>query len=73
MSHNLFTMDSAAIEDPRVRAAMDYYLLDLEGTTPKNTVKNYAPKQAEWKVRLLLATPSILCADATAAEDLVRQ
>jgi hypothetical protein len=45
-------MDSVAIEDPRVRAAMDYYLLDLEGTAPKNTVKNYAPKQAEWKVGL---------------------
>jgi hypothetical protein len=43
-------MDPAAIEDARVRAAMDYYLLDLEGTAPKNTVKNYAPKQVEWKV-----------------------
>lgn len=42
-------MDSIAIEDARVRAAMDFYLLDLEGTAPKNTVKNYAPKQAEWK------------------------
>lgn len=51
-------MDSIAIEDARVRAAMDFYLLDLEGTAPKNTVKNYAPKQAEWKVRLC-SLPSI--------------
>jgi hypothetical protein len=57
-------MDSAAIGDPRVRAAMEYYLLDLEGTTPKNTVKNYAPKQAEWKVKLSPAVPSVLRADA---------
>jgi hypothetical protein len=43
---------------------MEYYLLDLDGTTPKNTVKNYAPKQAEWKVKLSPAVPSVLRADA---------
>jgi hypothetical protein len=63
-------MDSIAIEDARVRAAMDFYLLDLEGTAPKNTVKNYAPKQAEWKVRLLLPALN-LYTDATV--ELVRQ
>ena len=44
-------MESTAIEDPRVREAMDYYLLNLAGTAPKNTVRAYRPKQDEWKVR----------------------
>ena len=39
---------------------MDYYLLDLEGTAPKNTVKNYAPKQAEWKVGIGTPQPAAL-------------
>ena len=49
-SLNIFTMVSTAIEDPRVREAMDYYLLDLAGTVPKNTIRAYKPKQDEWKV-----------------------
>ncbi|KAM4063419.1 centromere DNA-binding protein complex CBF3 subunit, domain 2 domain-containing protein [Hirsutella rhossiliensis] len=40
---------SNAIEDPRVRAAIEHYLLDLENTQPKNTKRNYRPKQEEWK------------------------
>lgn len=40
---------SNAIEDPRVRAAIEHYLLDLENTQPKNTKRNYRPKQDEWK------------------------
>ena len=43
-------MESTAIEDPRVREAMDYYLLNLAETVPKNTVRAYKPKQDEWKV-----------------------
>ena len=49
-SLNIFTMVSTAIGDPRVREAMDYYLLDLAGTVPKNTIRAYKPKQDEWKV-----------------------
>ncbi|XP_044715192.1 centromere DNA-binding protein complex CBF3 subunit [Hirsutella rhossiliensis] len=40
---------SNAIEDSRVRAAIEHYLLDLENTQPKNTKRNYRPKQEEWK------------------------
>ncbi|XP_044717912.1 centromere DNA-binding protein complex CBF3 subunit [Hirsutella rhossiliensis] len=32
-----------------VRAAIEHYLLDLENTQPKNTKRNYRPKQEEWK------------------------
>jgi hypothetical protein len=46
-------MESTEIEDPRVREAMDYYLMNLQGTVPKNTVRAYLPKQNEWKVRKL--------------------
>lgn len=42
--------DSNAIKDPRVRAAIEHYLLDLESTTPPNTLRNYKPKQKEWQV-----------------------
>lgn len=41
--------DSNAIKDPRVRAAIEHYLLDLESTTPPNTLRNYKPKQKEWQ------------------------
>jgi hypothetical protein len=44
------TMAATAIEDARIREAMEYYLLNLEGTVPQNTVKTYKPKQQEWKV-----------------------
>ena len=44
-------MAATAIEDARIREAMDYYLLNLAGTVPQNTVKAYKPKQREWKVR----------------------
>lgn len=43
-------MASTAIEDARIREAMEYYLLNLQGTGPQNTVKTYKPKQQEWKV-----------------------
>ena len=42
--------DSNAIKDPRVRAAIEHYLLDIENTSPKNTAKNYDPKEKEWRV-----------------------
>ena len=58
-------MESTAIEDPRVREAIDYYLLNLQGTVPKNTVRAYMPKQDEWKLRKLPCDPE-LHADATA-------
>jgi hypothetical protein len=38
------------IEDARVREVMDRYFLDKDETTPENTRRNYAPKQAEWGV-----------------------
>jgi hypothetical protein len=44
------TMAATAIEDARIREAMEYYLLNLEGTVPQNRVKTYKPKQQEWKV-----------------------
>ncbi|KJZ68275.1 hypothetical protein HIM_12334 [Hirsutella minnesotensis 3608] len=40
---------SSAIENPRVSAAIEHYLLDLENTQPKNTRRSYLPKQEEWK------------------------
>jgi hypothetical protein len=40
---------SNAIEDPRVRDAIEHYLLDLENTRSKNTKRNYLPKQKKWK------------------------
>ncbi|KAK4248923.1 hypothetical protein C7999DRAFT_39914 [Corynascus novoguineensis] len=42
-------MASTAIGDARVREVMEYYLLNLEGTVPRNTVKTYKLKQQEWK------------------------
>ncbi|KAM4062434.1 centromere DNA-binding protein complex CBF3 subunit, domain 2 domain-containing protein [Hirsutella rhossiliensis] len=49
---------SNAIEDPRVRAAIEHYLLDLENTQPKNTKRNYRPKQEEWKASRMRALQS---------------
>ena len=43
-------MEITAIEDARVREAMNYYLLNLASTVPPNTLKAYKPKQEEWKV-----------------------
>lgn len=45
------------IEDARVREVMDRYFLDKDETTPENTGKNYGPKQAEWRVRILPLPP----------------
>jgi hypothetical protein len=49
-------MATTAIEDARIREAMEYYLLNLAGTVPQNTVKTYKPKQREWKVRRILSS-----------------
>lgn len=45
------------IDDARVREVMDRYFLDKDETTPENTGKNYGPKQAEWRVRILPLPP----------------
>ncbi|KJZ69953.1 hypothetical protein HIM_10661 [Hirsutella minnesotensis 3608] len=50
---------SNAIEDPRVRAAIEHYLLDLENTQPRNTRRNYLPKQEEWKQWCRVNWPAI--------------
>ena len=44
-------METIVNHDPRVRAAIEHYLLDLDQTQPKNTTRTYKPKQREWKVR----------------------
>jgi hypothetical protein len=36
--------------DMKVSAVVERYLLDNRDVTPKNTLKAYAPKQAEWMV-----------------------
>ncbi|KJZ68173.1 hypothetical protein HIM_12441 [Hirsutella minnesotensis 3608] len=50
---------SNAIEDPRVRAAIEHYLLDLENTKPRNTRRNYLPKREEWKQWCQVNWPAI--------------
>ncbi|KJZ70190.1 hypothetical protein HIM_10413 [Hirsutella minnesotensis 3608] len=50
---------SNAIEDPRVRAAIGHYLLDLENTQPRSTRRNYLPKQEEWKQWCQVNWPAI--------------
>lgn len=49
------------IEDARVREVMDRYFLDKDETTPENTRRNYAPKQAEWRVRAPPSTSPRRC------------
>ncbi|KJZ68132.1 hypothetical protein HIM_12477 [Hirsutella minnesotensis 3608] len=50
---------SNAIEDPRVRAAIEHYLLDLESNQPRNTRRSYVPKQEEWKRWCHVSWPAI--------------
>ncbi|KAM4061320.1 centromere DNA-binding protein complex CBF3 subunit, domain 2 domain-containing protein [Hirsutella rhossiliensis] len=41
-----FDFGLAHAQDPRVRAAIEHYLLDLENTQPKNTKRNYPRMRA---------------------------
>ncbi|KJZ70438.1 hypothetical protein HIM_10176 [Hirsutella minnesotensis 3608] len=50
---------SNATEDPRVRVAIEHYLLDLENTQPRNTRRSSLSKQAEWKQRGQASWPVI--------------
>jgi hypothetical protein len=43
------TLVNIAECDPRVIAAIEYYLLDQEQFVPKNTAYAYRPKQKEWR------------------------
>ena len=43
------TLVNIAERDPRVIAAIEYYLLDQEQFVPKNTARAYRPKQKEWR------------------------